>query len=48
MSWRVAVDETPLVVAFALAAAATEANPWAQVNRVTDGYLSQEAAKGKA
>src|SRR6185312_15442320 len=32
----------PLIQAFALQAAQAEANPWCAVERVSDGYISQE------
>lgn len=38
-----AIDELPLARAFAYRAFATETNPWAAVDRVTDGYIAQQA-----
>lgn len=45
--FNVAMDELPLVQAFALAAWNTESNPWSRVDRVTDGYIAQERFRNK-
>ena len=38
------MDELPLARAFAYRAWAVESQPWAKVERASDGYISQEIA----
>ena len=45
MSRNEAIDELPLALAFALAAFAQECNPFGGVERVSPGYIAQEACR---
>jgi hypothetical protein len=40
---NVAMDELPLAQGFALMAWSQESNPWCPMERMTDGYIAQEA-----
>jgi hypothetical protein len=42
------LDDLPLSQAFALAAWNVEANPWAKVERTSDGYVAQERERLKS